>query len=232
MTVLSINDLPALPYGYSTEVTVNWLGMIAGPLATSPSPAPAPTTTSAPWWGVPVVAGCFLLIGALIAFLSTAASDRRKLAREDRRQWDKEIRDAYIDIAGNVNEIAEFRWSQAVTDEEKRVRYEAGSLVIDKIRIQGDLLRVIGTRPLVERVETLESSCWRIVTSWHDGINPDKYAYRDLRAALGELLNTVKSEIRVERYKPFVRPPMSRITRIRVGASVKGQALKRAIRRK
>jgi hypothetical protein len=81
-------------------------------------------------------------------------------------------------------------------------------------------------------VEELESACSRVVAFWHDGINPDKYVYRELRAALGELLNTVKSEIRVERYKPFVRPPMSRITRIRVGTSVRMQALKRAIKRR
>jgi hypothetical protein len=193
---------------------------------------PAPTAASAPWWGVPVIAGCFLLTGALVAFLSTAASDHRKLAREDRRQWDKEIRDSYLEIAKNVNEIADFRWSHVVSDEEKLARYETGALVHYKIRGQGDLLRIIGTRPLVERVETLESSCSQIVASWHDGINPNKYLYRELRGALGELLNTVKSEIRVERYKPFVRPPMSRTTRIRVGASVKMQAARRAIRKR
>jgi hypothetical protein len=81
-------------------------------------------------------------------------------------------------------------------------------------------------------VEDLESVCSRVVSFWHDGINPDKYVYRELRAALGELLNTVKSEIRVERYKPFVRPPMSRVTRVRVAASARMQALKRAIRRR
>ncbi|MFB9443455.1 hypothetical protein Dvina_40810 [Dactylosporangium vinaceum] len=46
-----------------------------------------------------MIADVFLLIGALIAFLSTAASDRRRVAREDRRQWDKAIRDAGVDIA-------------------------------------------------------------------------------------------------------------------------------------
>lgn len=209
-------------------MTQGWLSPIA--YLSPTSPAPAPTTASAPWWGVPVIAGIFLLSGALIAFLSTAASDRRKLAREDRRQWDKEIRDAYVEISKLVNEIMEFRWSLMSSDEDKRARYESGASARDRIVSQGDLLRIIGTTPLVERVEDLESVCFRVVATWHDGINPDKYVYRELRAALGELLNTVKSEIRVERYKPFVRPPMSRITRIRVATSVKMQALKRAIR--
>lgn len=34
--------------------------------------------TGAPWWGVPLLAGLFVIIGALVAFFSTRASDRRK----------------------------------------------------------------------------------------------------------------------------------------------------------
>jgi hypothetical protein len=219
---------------YGAKVTQDLLSLIAHLSPASPTPAsvPTPRTGSAPWWGVPVIAGTFLLAGALIAFLSTAASDRRKLAREDRRQWDKEIRDAYVEIAKHVNDVIEFRWSSVVSDEDKRARYETGTSARDRIGSQGDLLRIIGTRPLVERVEDLESACSQIVASWHDGINPDKYVYRELRAALGELLNTVKNEIRVERYKPFVRPPMSRITRIRVATSVKMQALRGTVRKR
>jgi hypothetical protein len=44
--------------------------------------AVAEVVTAAPWWGVPVIAGCFLLIGASLAFLSTLASDKRKAKRD------------------------------------------------------------------------------------------------------------------------------------------------------
>jgi hypothetical protein len=185
---------------------------------------------AAPWWGVPVIAGTFLLIGALIAFLSTAASDRRKLAREDRRQWDKEIRDAYVEIAAEVNKIREYR-SLFVPDDKRGARYQAGAKARERIRSQGDLLRIIGTRALVERVEELDEASSQIVAVWHDLLDPGKAEYRALNAALGELLNTVKSELRVERYKPYVRPPMSRITRFRVATAVRLRALRRADRR-
>jgi len=38
--------------------------------------------TTAPWWGVPVVAGLFLLIGAFLGFLFNRANENRKFARE------------------------------------------------------------------------------------------------------------------------------------------------------
>ena len=37
---------------------------------------------TAPWWGVPVVAGLFLLIGAFIGFLFNRANENHKFARE------------------------------------------------------------------------------------------------------------------------------------------------------
>ncbi len=37
-----------------------------------------PPADAAPWWGVPLIAGAFLLTGALIAFISTSVSDRKK----------------------------------------------------------------------------------------------------------------------------------------------------------
>jgi hypothetical protein len=64
---------------------------------------------AAPWWGIPVIAGCFLLVGATLAFLSTALSDRRKMKRDDLRQWDKDLRDLYVQASGVVNEIVRNR---------------------------------------------------------------------------------------------------------------------------
>lgn len=65
------------------------------------TPTPSPSldalvaASAQPWWGIPVIAGCFLLLGgalgAVISFLSTRASDRRKAAREDEQRWDSEL---------------------------------------------------------------------------------------------------------------------------------------------
>ena len=67
--------------------------------------------------GVPLIAGSFLLIGAVIALVSTALSDGRKMRREDRRQWDQQVRDAYnrvrelcSQISDAVQGVASARW--------------------------------------------------------------------------------------------------------------------------
>lgn len=46
---------------------------------------------TAPWWGVPVVAGAFLIIGGLLTFMYTYANERRKSRLEDERRFEAEI---------------------------------------------------------------------------------------------------------------------------------------------
>jgi hypothetical protein len=42
----------------------------------------AEAAQSAPWWGVPTVAGCFLIIGGALSFISTYLSDKRRARQE------------------------------------------------------------------------------------------------------------------------------------------------------
>jgi len=154
---------------------------------------------SAPWWGVPVIAGGFLLAGAVIAFLSTSLSDRRKLAREDRRQWDREIRDSYLEITRHFARIAAFRYVVLSGEEDRQERYRAGADALAGIREQIAMLEVIGTPPLISRAHELEERSATVVSNWHDLINPGKPEYRALNAARNEFLDAVKDCIRVER---------------------------------
>jgi len=60
----------------------------------SPSPAIAEVVAAipAPWWGVPVVAGSFLLVGALLGFLFNRSNEDRKAKREADIRWHRDIR--------------------------------------------------------------------------------------------------------------------------------------------
>lgn len=67
--------------------------MIASP---SPFPAHVPAAaaaSSAPWWGVPVVAGGFLIIGAILGFYFNRLQDKHRADREKLQRWDQNVLD-------------------------------------------------------------------------------------------------------------------------------------------
>lgn len=48
---------------------------------------------AAPWWGVPVIAGGFLVLGAFLAFVFNLIQDNRRAAREKAQRWDQNVLD-------------------------------------------------------------------------------------------------------------------------------------------
>jgi hypothetical protein len=80
----------------------------------SPSPSPSPlliqvvesgSATEAPWWGVPVVAGAFLIAGALLGFLFNRLQDDRRMKREDRLRWDDRILERSAKFVQSAEEL-------------------------------------------------------------------------------------------------------------------------------
>lgn len=75
------------------------------------SPTPAPVLVQLigqeppPVWLGPLLTGAFVLVAAIIALLSLRWSDLRKLAREDRRQWDADLKASYIAIGEHVRAV-------------------------------------------------------------------------------------------------------------------------------
>jgi len=53
---------------------------------------PAPIADPPPWWGVPAIAGGFLILGAILGFLFNSINERRKEKREDSKKWNDELR--------------------------------------------------------------------------------------------------------------------------------------------
>jgi len=60
---------------------------------------------TAPWWGVPVIAGGFLLLGGTLTFLYTYLNDRRKSRLEDNRRFETEIIQQYEALDGVIEQI-------------------------------------------------------------------------------------------------------------------------------
>ncbi|WP_439692677.1 hypothetical protein ACRQ4B_17570 [Curtobacterium sp. SP.BCo] len=61
-------------------------------IAATPNPAPAVVAApAAPWWGVPVVAGFFLIVGAVLGFYFNRLRDKREADREKYQRWDQNV---------------------------------------------------------------------------------------------------------------------------------------------
>src|ERR1700709_985021 len=63
-----------------------------------------------PWWGIPVIAGSFLiggaLLGALFSYLATRSVERTRFAREDRVRWHERLfttSSAFLATAASIN---------------------------------------------------------------------------------------------------------------------------------
>jgi hypothetical protein len=73
------------------------------PLTPLPFPTPSPSinplsmktlgASPTPWWGVPVVAGVFLIVGGLLTFVYTRINERSKAEREQRAKWNADVVD-------------------------------------------------------------------------------------------------------------------------------------------
>jgi hypothetical protein len=57
----------------------------------SPTPIQVLTDTGPPWWGVPVLAGGFLVLGAILGFVFNSINDSRRARREDQNRWRDEV---------------------------------------------------------------------------------------------------------------------------------------------
>jgi hypothetical protein len=63
-------------------------------------------TSSAPWWGVPAIAGAFLIVVAVLTFGTNLILKRLELARADRSKCDEDILDLSIQIKRLCDEVA------------------------------------------------------------------------------------------------------------------------------
>jgi hypothetical protein len=97
----------------------------------------AEAAQSAPWWGVPTIAGCFLVIGGAISFISTYFSDKRRARQElanttraEDAQHRKELRAATASFLTETRNVFDAYVSNFVADRSGKVeRIEGGDKV-------------------------------------------------------------------------------------------------------
>lgn len=70
----------------------------------TPTPTPSPiffqalSGDSAPWYGVPVIAGGFLILGAILGYFFNRANETRRMKREDKQRFDEKVLELSIDL--------------------------------------------------------------------------------------------------------------------------------------
>lgn len=80
----------------------------------TPSPMPSPLLIevaggeAAPWWGVPLIAGAFLLIGGFLTYLYSRNSDNRKAQREQEAQLHDSIVEAGLAMIAAGSDVRTF----------------------------------------------------------------------------------------------------------------------------
>lgn len=135
-----------------------------------------------------------MVLGAAVGLLSTKLSDHRKLAADDRRQWDKEIRDLYLEAVESCSEVDEYRGEQ---DPEKlKISIHMAALhdaaTLDTI---ASSLELIANEATVAAARNLAQTVHQIANHMHDGINK-KELYKDMYDAQQSLLHAVKVNLR------------------------------------
>lgn len=187
------------------SATTPFLLLAAAPAATQPA--------SAPSWSTALISGVFALFGAAIAFVSNWLSDRRKLQREDLRQWDSELRASYVAIAAAVSECRlEVARVRAGTSEERlaavmKPTEEAMRTIQEHVRS----LELIAREPVTDAAKAVQVA---IAEIWQAGLigptdDPEAdeflgqpiWLHRKLQtvdARLEDLRSRVREAIRVE----------------------------------
>lgn len=84
---------------------------------TAPSPSPLAVEIvgngGAPWWGVPVIAGVFLIVGAALGFWFNWLIEARKQRLADAVRWHNDIREHVAELLAAAEVVFKERLSQA-----------------------------------------------------------------------------------------------------------------------
>jgi hypothetical protein len=155
-------------------------------------------------WLGPLLTGGFVLVAAVIALLSLRWSDLRKLTREDRRQWDAELKASYVAIGEHARAVqvvlrgyqndAEYSRKMLITIE------RAMTGIREHIRLFELIAPTEVTKAAESVVETLASLWERL---WVDTFDPDFDSRQAIKASfeiekpINDLRDRIRESLRV-----------------------------------
>lgn len=154
-------------------------------------------SSSAPWWGVPLIAGVAALVGSLITFWTTRASDLRKAKREEECQWDDEIRSEsrkFLTSAAKISEALSVLHKKDAPDPDVK----AAQILFDEhnalIREHLDGLLIIAPGPVMQKALRIYAKLLAIKIHNSGATWASRMAIRDHST---EMLTALRKEIGV-----------------------------------
>jgi hypothetical protein len=138
-------------------------GAASAPSTYSPSVATAQAAGgAAPWWGVPLLAALFTVLGVLIAQLMTRTAERRKICREDELRWLADRRQAYASYIAQATQLrlrfVDARQYGLDTDT------DTGKQYIEQLNDHREHLKLIAPTAVVKDADATFMSA---LTLWH-----------------------------------------------------------------
>lgn len=142
-------------------------------------------TSDAQAWFVPSIAGLFALVGAFIALLSTRASDGRKQRADDRRQWDRDIRESYSKTLEASQLFSSIKLTKVSDKEGMRKLADEMIKSLTDMRRSNAIIAPITTEGHRQALDELLNKCWAVFGKVRDyeGFG-DAKAVRDAQAKL------------------------------------------------
>ncbi|WP_411701016.1 hypothetical protein [Conyzicola sp.] len=150
-----------------------------------------------PWWWGSALTGAFVVVASIIAFISLRASDRRKLAREDSRQWDGLLKDGYMEVATVLNDLLRLQMTHDTIDELKP--HEASSVARSMVRVvrgRAAEFELIAPRPAALAMKEVADAADALAGDLPKNLNIKGNEAR-LQAAERNLLAEVKKSMRL-----------------------------------
>jgi hypothetical protein len=168
--------------------------------------------SSSPWWGIPVIAGLFLLIGAVVSYLSVKASDSRRAKVEAKIRWHEEVRKfsaQAVSAARIVEAEAKFQRRfesspRAEISDKDADRLNASTTRANEAhkeleRLEGDLALVAPNNVIVAMIQ-METASHSVTNSWGEDLEPQRKRLEkvtlDFVVEVREYLGTDQDDIR------------------------------------
>jgi hypothetical protein len=153
----------------------------------------------APWWGIPVLAGIFGLLGVGIAQFVNLKIDAHRRLREDARRWDREAREYYTPFTEASRNFENLLWEAGSID-------GPGPTVADVSDLQLAFLKLelFASKKVLAAASVVFAVANQVVTEHRQEVrykgdkylpgNPAHKRYERYRNSHREYINTVRDQ--------------------------------------